>query len=400
MSGPAAAGGSSPEIGEAGAAGRVLIVDDNADLVGALQAVLRSVELPAGHGAPAGRLEIVTAGSGADGLGVARARGFDVAIVDMKLPDGSGLDLIEPLRAAAPFAEVILITGFATMAGAMGAVRSGAYAFLPKSFHPEELLSTVQQAVAKVRLRRERRALEKRAADAEALSAMGTLAMHLAHEIRNPLNAAVLQLHMLGRDVDKLEVDEGVRGKLHRRARVVESEIGRLSRLLTEFLELARPRGIAREPVQVGTLVDAVLDLERDAAAARGVQVLRHLADEGCVALGDTEKLKQVVLNLVVNALEAMKEGGTLTVTVTSEGEWARIAVEDTGPGIDPQVLGSIFDPFFTTKEAGTGLGLSIVRKIVDQHAGEVRLESERGRGTRVTVAIPLARALTKGVAP
>src|SRR5208337_641782 len=110
-----------------------------------------------------------------------------------------------------------------------------------------------------------------RAADVEALSAMGTLALNLAHEIRNPLNAAVLQLHLLGRQVDKLGVDEETRVSLHNRAEIVGDEIGRLSRLLTEFLELARPRGIARELVHVGKLVDAVLDLERDSAAARGV---------------------------------------------------------------------------------------------------------------------------------
>jgi signal transduction histidine kinase len=241
----------------------------------------------------------------------------------------------------------------------------------------------------------ERRALEKRAADAEALSAMGTLALNLAHEIRNPLNAAVLQLHLLGRHVDKLNADGETRSALHDRARIVGDEIGRLNRLLTEFLELARPRAIARELVHVGKLVDAVLDLEAGSAAARNVTVVRETTSDGVVARGDSEKLKQVVLNLVVNALEAMKEGGTLTARVSAgDGKSDRVvlSIEDTGPGIEPQVLAQVFDPFFTTKEAGTGLGLSIVRKIVDQHEGEVRIESERGKGTRVRVMVPTGR--------
>ncbi len=496
--------------------GRVLIIDDNADLVGALRAVLVT--------GPASRLhlEVVTASRGDEALAIARTSGFDVAIVDVKLPDTSGVDLIEPLRIASPFSEVVLITGFATMDAAMGALRSGAFAFVPKSFHPEELLATVEQALLKVRLKREReelerryralveltdvlvvglsadgrvalfnrkasaltgvssesalgrdfleswvapedrhrmresvahvgeggrsrdievgfidgpkcapleagmprrirfhlssaraegeslqlvygigidvterRALEKRAADAEALSAMGALALNLAHEIRNPLNAAVLQLHMLGRDVDKLDVEPEVRGKLHKRAHIVEGEIGRLSRLLTEFLELARPRGIAREPVHIGGLVDAVVDLERDAASARGVRIVRQIGTDGCVAVGDLSKLKQVVLNLVVNSIEAMKEGGTLTATVVPDAEWVRITIGDTGPGIEPEVLANVFDPFFTTKEAGTGLGLSIVRKIVDQHGGDIRIETERGAGTRVHVLIPAGRGHT-----
>jgi signal transduction histidine kinase len=132
-----------------------------------------------------------------------------------------------------------------------------------------------------------------------------------------------------------------------------------------------------------------VLDLERDSATARGVKIERDFALPGAVVRGDSEKLKQVVINLIVNALEAMKDGGTLTARVGGDSDRVILAVEDTGPGMESQVLAQVFEPFFTTKEAGTGLGLSIVRKIVDQHAGEVRIESERGKGTRVRVTLP-----------
>jgi PAS domain S-box-containing protein len=502
----------------------VLIVDDNVELVGTLHAVLMTAELSDGRAASS-RIEVVTASRGDEGLAIARSRGFDVAIVDVKLPDASGVDLIPRLRQACPFGEVVLITGFASVDAAIGALRSGAFAFVPKSFRPEELISTVEQAVTKVGLARERdelekryralveltdvivvgldaddrvalfnrkasmlvgiepgealgrpflegwipeedrirlreaialarvgrtpevesglvdlasagasgrphvstrdspaaparrrvrwhlsmardagdaaalvygigidvserRALEKRAADAEALSAMGTLALNLAHEIRNPLNAAVLQLHLLGRQFDKLGTDEETRAALHQKAKIVGDEIGRLSRLLTEFLELARPRGVVRERLSFTKLVGDVLDLEQGSAAARGVSVRRELSSE-CELLGDPEKLKQVVLNLVMNALEAMKEGGRLLVRLAAGGENAVLSIEDTGPGIEPAVIAQVFEPFFTTKEAGTGLGLSIVRKIVDQHRGEVRIESERGVGTRATVTIP-----------
>ena len=511
----------------ASARARLLILDDNVELVGTLHAVIMSAELSDGRAA-SNSIDVVTASRGDEGLAIARSQGFDVAIVDVKLPDTSGVDLIPLLRAACPFGEVVLITGFATMDAAMGALRSGAYAFIPKSFRPEELISTVEQALTKVRLAREReelerryralveltdvlvvgldkagrvalfnrkaslfagvepgaaagwpfvdrwmpdedrarmreavanarlgktqevetgftdaesggrgpaqvssrelreaptrrrvrwhlsmargagdeaalvygfgidvterRALEKRAADAEALSAMGTLALNLAHEVRNPLNAAVLQLHLLGRQVDKLGIDEESRAALRRKGQIVGDEIQRLSRLLTEFLELARPRAPVRELVHFGKLVEDVLDLEQGSAAARRVTVERDLASD-CVLVGDPEKLKQVILNLVVNALEAMKDGGALHVRVAcGPGDEVRLDVADTGTGIDPAKLAQVFDPFFTTKEAGTGLGLSIVRKIVDQHRGEIRIESESGVGTRVTVTLPRGR--------
>src|SRR5271166_5106215 len=348
---------------------RVLIIDDNVELVGTLHAILMTAELH--DGASTRALDVIAASRGDDGLAIARTRGFDVAIVDVKLPDASGVDLIPRLRDASPFGEVVLITGFASMDAAIGALRSNAFAFVPKSFRPEELLTTIEQALTKVRMARERdelerryralveltdvlaigldsddrvqlfnrkaalfagveageaigrpfvekwipeedrirmreaiamarvgrtqeaetgfadqapvlvqpvgappmrsresretfvrrrvrwhlstaqgegddaplvygfgidvterRALEKRAADAEALSAMARLALNLAHEIRNPLNAAVLQLHLLGRHVDKLPVDEETRMGLRRKAQIVGDEIGRLSRLL------------------------------------------------------------------------------------------------------------------------------------------------------------------------
>ena len=478
--------------------GRVLLVDDNAELVETLRAVIAS---------GIKGLVIDTAANGEAALAMAQ-KGYDVAIVDVKLPDVSGIDLIQPLREASPFAEVLLLTGFASVDAAIGALRSGAFAFVLKSFRPEELISIVEQALGKVQLKREReelekryrdlvdvtdvlvfaldsdgkvalmnrkaaamvniaadhaigrpfleswippedrgtmrtavmgtrdhevetgfvdqsvpstarrrvrwhisrspdnrslvygigiditerRALEKRAADAEALSAMGELAMNLAHEIRNPLNAAVLQLHLLNRNLGRLDAEEPTRVALKDRVRIVGDEIGRLNRLLTEFLELARPRGIAREPVHLPRLVDEVLDLEEESAKGRGIEIVRNLADDGCVAIGDREKLKQVTINIVVNALEAMKQGGVLTATVQPSGDRVLMSFADNGPGIEPDVLASVFDPFFTTKEAGTGLGLSIVRKIVDQHGGEVTMESERGHGARVIVSVPTGR--------
>jgi two-component system, NtrC family, sensor histidine kinase HydH len=373
------------------AAGRVLIVDDNVELVGTLQAILaRAIT---GERGEMTRLEVVAAARGEEALAVARSQGFDVAIVDVKLPDTSGVDLIAPLRAASPFGEVVLITGFASVDAAIGALRSGAFAFILKSFRPEELISTVAQALTKARLKRERRALEKRAADAEALSTMGTLAMNLAHEVRNPLNGAVLQLHLLDRDIGKLLIDPETRGALLKRTGIVGAEIRRLNRLLTEFLDLARPRGIARVPVLLGPLVEEVLVLERDTAASCGVSIERDLDVDGCTAMGDREKLKQVVINLVVNALEAMKTGGTLVAKTAREDRQVVLTIEDTGAGIEAIHLSEVFEPFFTTKEAGTGLGLSIVRKIVDQHGGDVRIASQRGKGTRVTVVLPAAKA-------
>lgn len=237
----------------------------------------------------------------------------------------------------------------------------------------------------------ERRALERRTAEAEALAHMGTLAAGLAHEVRNPLNAALLQLHLLGRFVSRAGGTE--QEAMSQKVRIVEGELKRLERLLSDFLELARPRPMARERLDLAALVEDVASFQEPAAMARGVSLVRRVSEGH--AVGDRERLKQVFFNLVANALEASPPGAVITLGCHADPDddgMVTVSVSDTGRGIPGAMLEKIFEPFFTTKEAGTGLGLSIVRQIVERHAGRVELESAEGRGTRVTVFIPSAR--------
>jgi PAS domain S-box-containing protein len=235
----------------------------------------------------------------------------------------------------------------------------------------------------------ERVELERRAAESEALAHMGTLAAGLAHEIRNPLNAAGLQLHLLGRAIDRLS-DEEERAPLKTRVEIVSSELKRLEHLLGDFLELARPRPIARGPVDMVALLERVLSLHEPLAHARSIKVERHLSPAS--ARGDAERLEQVFHNLVVNALEATSDRGVLEVSLDQE-EGAQptviATVSDTGRGIPSSTLARVYEPFFTTKPAGTGLGLTIVRQIVQRHGGAVLIDSVEGRGTRVSIRLP-----------
>ena len=186
---------------------------------------------------------------------------------------------------------------------------------------------------------------------------------------------------------------------MKRRVNIVESEIKRLEHLLTDFLELARPRAPQREPIELSRVVGDVLDLEEEAIATHGVEVERDLAPD-CFALGDIEKIKQVVLNLVVNALDVMPDGGVLRAEVSGDAAEVWLAIRDNGPGIDPSILAEIFDPFFTTKAAGTGLGLAIVRKLRRParrpRPGRVRETAGRHREGRPAALHPAGWCLEK----
>jgi PAS domain S-box-containing protein len=484
---------------------RLLVIDDNRELADNL------VELFEERGFA---VEVVP--SAAAGLEIARGRGFDLAFVDVNLPDTSGHELVPALRSACPYGEVLLMTGHASIDSAIAAVRVGAFQYVVKPFNVGELVATVDRALSQVQLRAEREALsrqlgeserryrdvvdstgvlvfaidgdarvvmanrracdtvgvaseelvgadffarciaaesrasartrvdavvrgqgsvefdaslvaksglravrwhgtpaargaresaalvyltgvdvterlelERRAAESEALAHMGTLAAGLAHEIRNPLNAAGLQLHLLGRAVDRLP-DGDDRAPLKSRVEIVASELKRLEHLLGDFLELARPRPIAREPVDLVALLERVLSLHEPIASARGITVERRFVP--ATARGDRERLEQVFHNLVVNALEASAERGVIEVSVErEEGPTPTVlaAVRDNGRGIPEATLARIYEPFFTTKPAGTGLGLTIVRQIVQRHGGAVLIDSAEAKGTRVAVRLP-----------
>jgi signal transduction histidine kinase len=353
---------------------RLLVVDDNAPLVENLREILEE----AGY-ATAGCVTCAEARAAA-------AAGFDVALVDLRLPDGAGTTLAAELKAIAPDAEVVLLTGFASMETAVDAVRAGAFAYLMKPCAPPQLLLTVEQALRQVRLRVDKRQLAHKAMVAEKLAAVGTLTAGLSHEIRNPLNAAGLQLTILERRIGKLP--QGEQGPLVGPLRLVQEEIHRLDHILQDFLQFARPREMSAVAVDLSALLARVLDFLQGDAERRGVRIERRLAPVPTVA-GDEERLRQVAMNLTLNALDAAGSGGWVRVSTTASSNGVSFTVEDSGRGISEEARDRIFEPFYTTKAAGTGLGLPIVHAIVSQHGGAIALGNASGGGARFEVTLP-----------
>jgi two-component system, NtrC family, sensor histidine kinase HydH len=359
---------------------RLLIVDDNLALVGNLTEILEEAGY-AVHGC--GSCESALAGA---------KEGFDVALVDLRLPDGDGTALAPRLKEASPDGEVVLLTGFATLESAVSAVRAGACAYLVKPCATQELLLTVEQAMRQVRLHAEKRELARRAQMAEKLAAVGTMTAGLSHEIRNPLNAAALQLTVLERRLHKLSQD--IQGPLLEPLHLVRDEIRRLDHILEDFLQFARPREFQPRPVEVTTVLTKVLDLLDGEAERRRVRLQRAFEPVPPVS-GDEERLRQVVMNLALNALDAVERGGTVRVSCRLEGPEARevaVYVDDSGPGVPSETRDRLFEPFFTTKAQGSGLGLSIVHAIVSQHGGTISIEDAPEGGARFILRLPRVR--------
>ena len=340
---------------------RILLVDDNVALIDNLRETLEDE----------GYL-VTSAGSVAEALRAATA-GFDVALVDLRLPDGNGTALTERLRHDHPDAAIVMLTGNATLETAAAAVRAGAFAYLVKPASTPDLLLTLEQALRQVKLQAEKRELARRAQVAEKLAAVGTMTAGLSHEIRNPLNAASLQLVVLERRLRKLPPLE--QPPYLEPLKLVRDEIARLEHLLQDFLQFARPRELSLRALPLEPLVSAVVDLLAGEAERRGVRLWRDLPVGLPQVQGEDERLRQILMNLALNALEATPRGGTVRIWAQARPEEVWIAVEDSGPGIEPAVRQRIFEPFFSTKATGSGLGLPIVHAIVTQHGGVVGVE-------------------------
>jgi signal transduction histidine kinase len=462
----------------------VLVVDDDASLAENIAEIVETLEVG-----------VRMVSTGREALAAIHDGRFDLALVDVRLPDQDGTALASTIRAASPETEVVLITGDATVESAIAAVHSGAFAYVLKPFSPPQLLETVRRALGQANMLRERERLRlelerserrnrelveavpafvlaldqndrialwnrrleeatgfsraemigqpgqelmrgdspvrrlprkaggellvrwecaqvrlpdtehdwtyavgtdvtaeqemlRRTLRAERLAAVGTLAAGLAHEIRNPLNSATLQLDVLCRRLDRGETKPDA---LRPVADLVRDEIKRLERLVNDFLAFVTPRPLDLKRTELAELCRSVCTFVHPEAEAAGVACVTDLEEQLPPLAADPERLRQVLLNLVRNAIEAMPEGGTLTLRARAAGEMVEIEVEDTGVGFADEA--PIFDAFFTTKAQGTGLGLTIVHRIINDHGGTVRVRSRPG-STCFTLALPVSRGV------
>jgi signal transduction histidine kinase len=224
----------------------------------------------------------------------------------------------------------------------------------------------------------------ERRAQSDRIIAMQTLTAGLAHEVRNPLNAAKLQLELLDRRLRRETTDQ----RLTQPSELASKEIERLTQLLNDFLAFARPPELHLEERDIAELVRHVCEVERPGATKHDATLVLLGAPDSLIARVDAAKIHQVVANLVRNAIEAVPAGGHVAVELSSSHDTFTIRVQDDGPGIPPEVRARIYEPFFSTKEGGTGLGMSIVHSLVALHGGSIELDSHPG-GTRFDITIP-----------
>jgi signal transduction histidine kinase len=229
------------------------------------------------------------------------------------------------------------------------------------------------------------RSLEAELSRKERLSELGNLAATVAHEIRNPLNAVSMGLQRLKGEFSPTQDQDEYAHFLA----LMQTEVRRLNDIVEQFLSLARPLNLKREAIAIGDFLHEMSALVSGDARASKVQIELRVAPDLPSLTADRNYLKQLLLNLILNGVQAMPVGGGLTIAASADKNFLELTVADRGTGIEPDKLEKIFEPYFTTKTTGSGLGLSISRRIAEAHGGTITVYSQPGRGSRFVVRLP-----------
>ncbi len=346
---------------------------------------------------------IITASSGADGLGILGTRDVALVLSDQRMPDMVGTQFLARVRTAYPDTVRMLLTAYSDLESVVDAINVGNVCrYLTKPYDEREVRMAFREGIERYVLIKERDRLHaekvealKRVARANRLSAVGTLAAGLAHEINNPLVPISTFLQMLPGKREQAQHDEEYWGAFYQ---VTVKEVERIRGLIRQLLSYAKFTGesdLKIEPADLNVLLTQMATLLDAQARSHRVSIEVKPDPSLQPVHMDQERMKQVFLNLMLNAIHAMPSGGTLTVsaralTVKSISH-AEVRVTDTGVGIPPENLEKLFTPFFTTKgHEGSGLGLLTCHQVVEEHRGTIAVESEAGTGTTFIVSVPV----------
>jgi PAS domain S-box-containing protein len=229
----------------------------------------------------------------------------------------------------------------------------------------------------------ERKRLQEQLRRTERVAELGTLASGMAHEIGTPMNVILGRAEYLMDRVTEEPIKKGLQ--------TIITQVERITRVMNQLLSFARRKAPQRIPLDLRKVIEDGMEMFQERLARNQIRVEMEMADTCPMVLADADQMSQVLINLIVNALHAMPEGGTLHVGLEPEQPMVKLTVADTGHGIPRELIEKVFEPFFTTKEfgKGTGLGLTVVKGIIEEHQGSIAVESQEGKGTKFTILLP-----------
>jgi signal transduction histidine kinase len=358
-------------------AGKVLVIDDEENICKSCAEVLQD-----------DGYAVTTFTKPNDALKYLRDEDIDLVLLDLKMPEADGIEVLKQLRAHHRETLVVVITGYASVETAVASLKLGAFDYVSKPFTPDELSLAAKRAFEHKRLVADYRKMnEQRLMRSEKLASIGRLAAGIAHEINNPLTSVLTFSSLLLRKAET--------GDQKEKLEIIVKETTRCRQIVRDLLNFARLGEPKKEECSINQIIESALSLTKNQLkmSEMRIAVKKELEELPLLQL-DPDQMLEVFVNIIINAIDAMPQGGELNFTtrLAQGGKAVEIRASDTGYGIPRENLAKVFDPFFTTKDAGkgTGLGLSVTYGIIDRHNGTIDVESEVRKGTTFIIKLPL----------
>jgi signal transduction histidine kinase len=300
-------------------------------------------------------------------LSLLSVKRFDLILTDLSMPDMDGVQLVKNVKYHHPASNVIIMTAFGSVASAVESMKAGAYDYIIKPFPRDLLLATVRRCLESHNLKREISKMQTELLKKERLAAVGAMAGAIAHRMRNPLNiiqmcAQYLEGNVSG-NAEHLQI-----------LQAIQEKVKTLEQLTRDFVEYSRASRIRKSPESLEKLSDEVIKNVEARCKIQNVEIFRRYQPKLPVIHVDADLIREVMTNVIDNALEAMKGAGKIIVVIEMDKslKGLLIRVNNTGSVLAAELQDKIFEPFFTTKETGMGLGLAIVRQVVEGHGGRI----------------------------
>lgn len=372
---PVPDGTKSPQS-EAGHRNRILIVDDEAPSRDLCKLFLE-----------ADGYDVETSDEAEKALALLSIKRFDLILSDLSMPDMDGVELVRQVKYHYPHTDVIIMTAFGSVSSAVESMRAGAYDYITKPFPRDLLRATIRRCLESHNLKREISKMQTELFKKDRLAAVGSMAGAIAHRMRNPLNIIQMCAQYLEGQVSSNQEQLQV-------LKAIEEKVKVLEQLTRDFVEYSRASRIRKSPEYIEKLTEEVIKNCAPRCKIQGVEVLRRFEPNLPILHVDADLIKEVITNIIDNALEAMKGPGKIAVMAQQDrtSQSVVLSITNSGSVLSEDLQEKIFEPFFTTKETGMGLGLAIVKQVIDGHGGRIHAVGDpRTHSTTFRIQIPVS---------
>ncbi len=337
------------------------------------------------------------AGTGEESLEILAKKPVDVVVLDVKMPGMGGIETLHKIKEKYLKTEIILLTGHAATSDGVEGIKLGAFDYLTKPIELEHLVGKIKQAFDKIQHEEEkvkdskfRANMEQQMIATERLASLGTLSAGVAHEINNPLaiineSAGWMRLVLKREEMSDIPSRQDLEMALGK----IEKGVDRARKITHQMLETVRKNDSVSAEVNISELVDEALELVGKQIKDNDIEIIRKF-DTSLNIWSDPYQLRQVLINLLTNAIHAVGTGGKITIILKTTDTEIILTIRDSGQGIPKENLEKIFEPFFSTKNPGegTGLGLFVTRNIIDKLGGKIYVKSQVGHGTEFSIKL------------